>query len=154
MKLAVILLRNEKIRHSTSRLPTPFGRPKTTKYVHIKSTAHCAQYMSPRRNWDSPNPSLAMQRVCPFPQNRGVGGGLTRLRVRGWGSPNSDDWRKSLALCLLCAPNRPLNNKCMVPSLFGDQFAGKEVGLCKYNPSCKKYCKGVRGIFLFSGIEL
>jgi hypothetical protein len=23
--------------------------------------------------------------------------------VRGWGSPNSDDWRKSLALCLLCA---------------------------------------------------
>jgi hypothetical protein len=20
----------------------------------------------------------------------------------GWGSPNSDDWRKSLALCLLC----------------------------------------------------
>jgi hypothetical protein len=27
----------------------------------------------------------------------------TRLRVRGWGSPNSDDWRKSLALCLLCA---------------------------------------------------
>jgi len=31
------------------------------------------------------------------------GGGHTRLRVRGWGSPNSDDWRKSLALCLLCA---------------------------------------------------
>ncbi len=27
------------------------------------------------------------------------GGGHTRLRVRGWGSPNSDDWRKSLALC-------------------------------------------------------
>jgi hypothetical protein len=30
-------------------------------------------------------------------------GAHTRLRVRGWGSPNSDDWRKSLALCLLCA---------------------------------------------------
>ncbi len=29
------------------------------------------------------------------------GGGHTRQRVRGWGSPNSDDWRKSLALCLL-----------------------------------------------------
>jgi hypothetical protein len=26
--------------------------------------------------------------------------GHTRLWVRGWGSPNSDDWRKSLALCL------------------------------------------------------
>jgi hypothetical protein len=24
--------------------------------------------------------------------------------VNGWGSPNSDDWRKSLALGLLCAP--------------------------------------------------
>ncbi len=23
----------------------------------------------------------------------------TRLRLRGWGSPNSNDWRKSLALC-------------------------------------------------------
>jgi hypothetical protein len=32
-------------------------------------------------------------------------GGHTRPRVRGWGgwkSPNSDDWRKSLALCLHC----------------------------------------------------
>jgi hypothetical protein len=29
-------------------------------------------------------------------------GGHTRPRVRGWWSPNSDDWRKSLALCLLC----------------------------------------------------
>ncbi len=27
--------------------------------------------------------------------------GQTRLRVRAWGSPNPDDWRKSLALCLL-----------------------------------------------------
>ncbi len=31
------------------------------------------------------------------------GGGHTSLRVRGWGSPNSDDLRKGLALCLLCA---------------------------------------------------
>ncbi len=30
------------------------------------------------------------------------GGGYTLARVRGWGSPNSDDWRKGLALCLLC----------------------------------------------------
>jgi hypothetical protein len=22
--------------------------------------------------------------------------------LRGWGSPNSNDWRKNLALCLLC----------------------------------------------------
>jgi hypothetical protein len=31
------------------------------------------------------------------------GGGIhTPLRGRGWGNPNSDDWRKGLALCLLC----------------------------------------------------
>jgi hypothetical protein len=29
------------------------------------------------------------------------GGGDTRLRVRGLGSLNSDDWRKNLVLCLL-----------------------------------------------------
>ncbi len=39
---------------------------------------------------------LSRKLVCPYPQNRGRGG--TRLRVRGWGSPNSDDLRKSLAL--------------------------------------------------------
>ncbi len=46
---------------------------------------------------------LCRQRVCPsrLPPEPG-GGGHTHQRVRGWGSPNSDDWRKSLALCLLC----------------------------------------------------
>ncbi len=39
--------------------------------------------------------------VCPLPPEP-KGGGHTRVRVRGWGSPNSNDWRKSLALCLLC----------------------------------------------------
>jgi hypothetical protein len=34
------------------------------------------------------------QRVCPFPQNP-RGRGHTRLRVMGWGSPNSDDWKKA-----------------------------------------------------------
>jgi hypothetical protein len=42
---------------------------------------------------------LSRQRVCPSPRT-GVGG-HTRLRMRGWGSTYSDDWRKSLALCLL-----------------------------------------------------
>ncbi len=48
---------------------------------------------------------LSPQRVChpPFPNPEPGGGGEhTRRRVRGWGSPNSDDWKKSLALCLLC----------------------------------------------------
>jgi hypothetical protein len=64
-------------------------------YVEYHST-----YMSLRRTWESPHP-LPRQRVFPSPQNQ-RGGGHTRLRVWGWGSPNSDDWRKSLALCLLC----------------------------------------------------
>ena len=38
---------------------------------------------------------------CAPPPERG-GGGHIRRRVRGWGSPNSDDLRKSLALCLFC----------------------------------------------------
>jgi len=37
-----------------------------------------------------------------LPPEPGGGRGHTRLRVGGWGGPNSDDWRKSLALCLLC----------------------------------------------------
>ncbi len=54
--------------------------------------------MSPRRNWDSPNPSLASE-CAPPPK---TWGGHTRLGGGGRG-PNSDDWRKSLALCLLGA---------------------------------------------------
>ncbi len=44
---------------------------------------------------------LSPASVPPTPEPNGGGGG-TRLRVGGWGSPNSDDWRKGLALCLLC----------------------------------------------------
>jgi hypothetical protein len=58
--------------------------------------------MSPRRNWDSPTPLAASE--CALPPGQ-KGGGHTRLRLKGWGSPNSDDWRKSVALYLLCACN-------------------------------------------------
>ncbi len=75
------------------------GYHSITKYVYIKE--YHSECMSPRRNWDSPNPSLASE-CAPPPQNRGWGGHTHSLRVRGWGSHNSDDWRKSLALCLLC----------------------------------------------------
>ncbi len=47
-------------------------------------------------------PPLLSPASVPLPPETG-GGGHARLRVGGWGSPNSDDWRKSLALCLLCA---------------------------------------------------
>ncbi len=53
---------------------------------------------------------LSRQRVCPSP--RTGGGGHTRLRVRGWGSSNSDDWRKSLVLCLLCGAKGGFSRTC------------------------------------------
>ncbi len=49
-----------------------------------------------------PSHPLSYQRVCTSPRNQRVGGEAHSPAVRGWGSPNSDDWRKSLALCLLC----------------------------------------------------
>ncbi len=69
------------------------------------------QYMSPRRNWNSPTPLAASE--CALPPGQRVGG-HTRLRLKGWGSPNSNDWRKSLALCLLCALNWQCLPACSV----------------------------------------
>jgi hypothetical protein len=48
-------------------------------------------------NWD-PFPQAIVSPPPPEPKG---GGGYARLRAGGL-SPNSDDWRKSLALCLLC----------------------------------------------------
>ncbi len=48
-----------------------------------------------------PTPSLASE--CAFRPDQE--GRHTRLRLRRWGSPNSDDWTKSLALCLLGEKN-------------------------------------------------
>ncbi len=62
---------------------------------------------------------LSRQRVCPSPRNQRVEG-YTRVRVRGWGSPNSNDWRKSLALCLLCESllkKKGMKTTCRVPLL-------------------------------------
>ncbi len=81
-----------------------FLRGSRTQSTYILYRA--PQCMSPRRNFtrkktkNLPQP-LSRKRVCPPPRSKGWGG-HTRLRLRGWGSSNSDDWRKSLALCLLC----------------------------------------------------
>ncbi len=80
------------------RLNKQVGHSTPTKYISIKSTT----VYVPSSELGLSHP-LSRQRVCPSPRNQGGGpGGHIRLRVRGWGSPNSDDWRKSLALCLLC----------------------------------------------------
>ncbi len=47
-------------------------------------------------------PPLSRKRVChPPPEPKG-GGGTHAPAGEGMGGPNSDDWRKSLALCLVC----------------------------------------------------
>jgi hypothetical protein len=73
-----------------------------TKYLYIKSTT--VYVPSSALGLSQP---ISRQRVCPPPRTGG-GGGHTGLRVRCWGSPNFDDWRKSLALCLLCGPSLTL----------------------------------------------
>ncbi len=70
--------------------------------LHPQSTniPRVPQCLSPRPNWD-PSPPLPLASVSsPEPK-----GEHTRLRVGRWG-PISDDWRKSLELCIFCAPAR------------------------------------------------
>ncbi len=49
-----------------------------------------------------PTPLPQASVPSPPPDQRVGGGGANSPAARGWRSPNSDDWRKSLALCLLC----------------------------------------------------
>jgi hypothetical protein len=56
--------------------------------------------MSPRRNWDSPTPSLASE--CDPPPGTG-GGGAHSPAGEGVGESQFRRLEKSLALCLLCA---------------------------------------------------
>ncbi len=76
------------------------GAPTNLYKVHIYIYITVSQCMSRRRNWDPPPP----RRCPPHPQTKG--GGHTHLGVMEWG-PNSNDWRKGLALAL-----------CLLPSIF------------------------------------
>ncbi len=46
-------------------------------------------------------PTPIPQASVPYPRTKGWGA-HSPAAEGVWGSPNSDDWRKSLALCLLC----------------------------------------------------
>ncbi len=52
-------------------------------------------FFSSRGIWDSPT-SLAAGECAPPPF--GPGGGHTRLRLKGWGSPNSDEGTSTMVL--------------------------------------------------------
>jgi hypothetical protein len=71
------------------------------------------QSVCPLVRTGTPPPSPASECVPHTPEPEV--GGHTRLRVRGWGGvPNSDDLRKGLALCLLCARTLPPSSwECM-----------------------------------------
>ncbi len=80
----------------------------TIRYIAVTSRPQCTyiipgvpQCLSPLPNWDQPT-TLSRKRVCPPPPRTKRGGDRLGRGVREWGSPNSDDWKKSLALCLLC----------------------------------------------------
>ncbi len=117
--------------------PTLARGTSLTQSTYIYRLPQC---MSTRRNWDSITPPPSRQRVCPSPRYQGGGGGHTRLRVRDWVSPNSDDLRKSLALCLLYvvlphwnlpssllqkwySPPSPILNAYLSPSLLLPHFS-------------------------------
>ncbi len=65
------------------------------KGTYISRVPQC---LSPRPNWDPP-PPLPPASVSPLES----GGETLACGWGGGGGPNSDDWRKSLAPCLLCA---------------------------------------------------
>jgi hypothetical protein len=78
--------------------------------------------MSPRRNWDSPNPSLASECASP-PRTGGGGGGHTRLRVRGWGSIRNIvyaelDYKRLTSLHLLTSVEHSVSFICYVLSMY------------------------------------
>ncbi len=70
---------------------------RATKYVKIKSTTVYAH--SSKLGLSQP---LSCQRVCPSPQNRGVGWGAHSPAGEGLGESQFRRLEKRLALCLLC----------------------------------------------------
>ncbi len=62
-------------------------------HIHLEFHSVC-----PLVGIGTPNPSHTSECVPPEPK----GGGAHSPAGEGWGGPNSEDWRKSLALCLLC----------------------------------------------------
>ncbi len=88
-------------KYLTATVMHPFYITITTKYSHIYIELHS---VCPLVGIGTPPTPLPKASV-PLPLQR-VGGGHIRLRLCGWGSPNSDEWRISLALCLLCVHHR------------------------------------------------
>ncbi len=66
------------------------------------------------------------KRVCPAEPKGGT------HSPRGVGGPNSDDWRKNLALCLLCGPN---------PQMYEQAQLGDDTEIFLLNLSINNCCQ-------------
>jgi hypothetical protein len=81
--------------------------------------------MTPRRNWDSPNPSPASECAPPHPWTKGWG--AHSPAGGGWGSSNSEDWEKKLStLPTLCITDLWM---CVCRADLGP----RKVSNCKYD---------------------
>ncbi len=80
---------------------SPFDDTRSCTLCNPQSTYiyRAPQCMSPRRNWDSPNPFAASE--CALPPGP-KGGGAHPPAPKGVWEFQFRRWRKSLALCLLC----------------------------------------------------
>jgi hypothetical protein len=99
-------------------VPSLFNRmfidTRRCKQVKIYFTTNCrvSQCLSPCPNWVHPTPLPQASVSSPAPPESKVGGSNTRLRGERVGGPNSDDWRESLSLCLLCATKHRSKERC------------------------------------------
>jgi hypothetical protein len=102
-------------RHHGTLKTNPFYPP--TKYIYIKSTTVYVPSSDIYKEYHSVCPLVGIgtpptplpQASEPSPSGPKGGGVHTRLRLRAWGSPNSNDWRKSLALCYSVLSAHPLS---------------------------------------------
>jgi hypothetical protein len=63
----------------------------------VSQSRQSAKRYSSRWNWDSPSPTPFAAGECA-PPPFGTGGGHTRLRLKGWGSPNSNEGTYTVVL--------------------------------------------------------
>ncbi len=75
------------------------GRHKVLVHIYLESHSVCD--LCPLVRIETPSPPLPL--ASEFPPTKGGGQTLACGWGGGAGGPNSDDWRKSLVLCLLCA---------------------------------------------------
>ncbi len=68
----------------------------TSEGIFRPQSRQSAKRFSSRWNWDSPTPLAAGECVPPHPLVRG--GGHTHLRLKGWGSPNSNQGTYTVVL--------------------------------------------------------